>query len=66
MPDDFNPNMPEPIEESDEPDYDLELDWLSLLETYRPCGKDGRPRDEICWVVCADSCPFLISSVRYR
>ncbi len=34
-PDDFNPNMPEPVEESDEPDYDLELDWLSLLETYR-------------------------------
>lgn len=22
------------------------------------CGKDGRPRDEICRVVCADSCPF--------
>jgi hypothetical protein len=35
MPDDFNPNVPEPAEESDEPDYDLERDWLSLLETYR-------------------------------
>jgi hypothetical protein len=35
MPDDFNPNLPEPVEELDEPDYDLELDWLSLLETYR-------------------------------
>jgi hypothetical protein len=22
------------------------------------CGKDGRPRDEICRVVCADNCPF--------
>jgi hypothetical protein len=35
MPDDFNPNLPEPAEEPDEPDYDRELDWLSLLETYR-------------------------------
>jgi hypothetical protein len=35
MPDDFNSNMPEPPEELDEPDYDVELDWLSLLETYR-------------------------------
>jgi hypothetical protein len=33
--DDFNPNMPEPSEEPDEPDYDLERDWISLLETYR-------------------------------
>jgi hypothetical protein len=32
MPDDFNPNMPEPPEE---PDYDAELDWQSLVETYR-------------------------------
>jgi hypothetical protein len=26
--------------------------------THSKCGKDGRPRDEICKVVCADKCPF--------
>ena len=35
MPDDFNPNLSEPPEETDEPDYDAELDFESLLETYR-------------------------------
>ena len=33
MPNDFNPNMPEPPEEADEPDYDAELDFESLLAT---------------------------------
>jgi hypothetical protein len=31
MPDDFNPNMPEPAEEFEEPDYDRELDIASLI-----------------------------------
>jgi hypothetical protein len=31
MPDDFNPNLPEPPEEPDEPDYDVALDFASLL-----------------------------------
>jgi hypothetical protein len=33
MPDDFNPNLPEPPEEVDEPDYDADLDSASLLAT---------------------------------
>ena len=28
------------------------------LNTSEICGKDGRPRDEMCRVTCADSCPF--------
>ena len=33
---------------------------MSERDTIAPdtCGKDGRPRDEICRVTCADSCPF--------
>ena len=35
MPDDFNLDTPEPDEDPDEPDYDSELDFESLLATYR-------------------------------
>lgn len=34
MPDDFNPNLPEPPAEG-EPEAEDDLDWASLVETYR-------------------------------
>ncbi len=33
MPDDFNPNLPEPPEEVDEPDHDREFDIASLVRS---------------------------------
>jgi hypothetical protein len=46
MPDDFNPNLTEPPEECDEPDYDAELEFASLLElllTLPDCWDPGAP-----------------------